>query len=212
VALVYACGGGDSPGPWRRQVGGVETAGRAASAGDMSQALTDGKAVPASDTTSAPPPPTAPPTAVDLEVRDISAPTSSDPVDDGCGGTLSFGPGHLVDGADDSAWRMDGDGTGATLTLQMEGPRRVLSVGLVPGFDHVDCHGTDRFPLGRRITEATWEFDDGSTASQDLMDVGTMQSIPVDVTTSSVRLHIDGVTADPTQDYTAISELGVRGV
>ena len=166
---------------------------------------------------SPPPPPgtpsTAPPTAVDLMVDQVAVPSTSEPTVDGCGEALSFGAGHLTDRADDTTWRMDGDGTGRTLTLALEGTRRVLSVGLVPGFDQVDrCDGTDRFAQNRHITEVSWEFDDGHRVTQRLIDVATMQRVEVDATTRTIVLHIEGVSADPERDFTAISELAVRGV
>ena len=158
-------------------------------------------------------PPTAPPTAVDLVVAGVAVPSTSEPTSDGCGDPVTFDAAHLVDRADATAWRMDGDGTGATLTLTLEGNRRVLSVGLVPGFDRVDpCAGTDRFAQNRRVTQVTWEFDDGSRVTQDLANLATMQRIDVDATTRKIVLHIDDVTADPERNFTPISELAIRGV
>ena len=158
-------------------------------------------------------PPTAPPTAVDLMVDGVTVPSTSEPTSDACGEPVAFDASRLVDGADATAWRMDGDGTGKTLTLTFEGTRRVLSVGLIPGFDHVDpCDGTDRFAQNRRISQVTWEFDDGTRVTQDLIDLATMQRIDVDATTRKIVLHIDGVTADPERNFTPISEIAVRGV
>jgi hypothetical protein len=156
---------------------------------------------------------TSPLTDVDLLVDGIRAPRAAGKVLDDCGDPVSFGARRMVDGDEATAWRMRGDGTGRTVVLELEGPRRVHSVGLVPGFDGYDaCDGRERFPANRRITEVTWEFDDGTRIHQDLMNVASLQRIDVDATTTRVRLHIDGVTADPDQDYTAISELVVRGV
>lgn len=158
-------------------------------------------------------PSTTRPTAVDLVVDSVAVPSTSEPTADGCGDPVSFEASHLVDRADATAWRMDGDGTGETLTLTLGGNRRVLSVGLVPGFDHVDpCDGTDRFAQNRRVTQVTWEFDDGTRVTQDLIDLATMQRIDVDATTKKIVLHIDGVTADPERNFTPISELAIRGV
>jgi hypothetical protein len=155
---------------------------------------------------------TSPLTDVDLLVDEISAPRAAGKVLDDCGDPVSFGARRMIDGDESTAWRMRGDGTGRTVVLELEGPRRIHSVGLLPGFDAVACGGADEFAANRRITEVTWEFDDGSRLRQDLMNVASLQRIDVDTTTTSIRLHIDGVTADPDQDYTAISELVVRGV
>lgn len=159
------------------------------------------------------PPTTEPPTAIDLLVDEITVPATSSATVDGCGDPLSFGARSMIDGEDDTTWRMDGDGTGVTLVLQLEGPRRVLSVGLTPGFDAIDrCDGTDRFATNRRVTHATWEFDDGSRFEQRFIDVATLQRIDVDALTTRIEVHIDGVSADPEADFTAVSELVVRGV
>ena len=165
---------------------------------------------------SPPPPPdtptTVPPTAVDLPIDEVAVPSTAEPTADGCGEPIGFAAGNLIDRADDTAWRMDGDGTGSSLTFTLEGPRRVLSVGLVPGFDQVDrCDGTDRFAQNRRVIDVTWEFDDGQRISQRLVDVATMQRVEVDAATRTIVLHIEGVTADPERDFTAISEVAVRG-
>lgn len=152
-------------------------------------------------------------TDVDLLVDEISAPRAAGKIVDGCGNPVSFGARRMIDGDESTAWRMRGDGTGRTVVLELEGPRRVHSVGLVPGFDAVDgCAGTEQFTANRHITEVTWEFDDGTRVHQGLLNVASLQRIDVDATTTRIRLHIDGVTADPDRDYTAISELVVRGV
>jgi len=155
---------------------------------------------------------TSPLTDVDLLVDGIRAPRAAGKVVDDCGDPVSFGARRMIDGDESTAWRMRGDGTGRTVVLELEGPRRVHSVGLVPGYDAVACDGTDQFTASRRITEVTWEFDDGTRVRQDLIDLATLQRIDVDATTTRILLHIDGVTADPDQDYTALSELVVRGV
>jgi hypothetical protein len=171
----------------------------------------DDAAPPATDP--AAPPSTEPPTAVDLVVDEITVPSTSASTVDGCGDPLSFADRQMIDGVESTAWRMDGDGTGVTVVLRLKGPRRVLSVGLIPGFDAVDpCNGTDHFATGRRLTNVTWEFDGGKRFEQKLINVATLQRIDVDATTSRIELHIDGVSADPQDDFTAVSELVVRGV
>lgn len=180
-------------------------------AGGVALPSPDDPAPPTTDPASTPP--TDPPTAIDLLVDELTVPEPSSSTLDGCGDSLDFGGRNMIDGIDRTTWRMDGDGTGKTLVLQLEGTRRVLSVGLIPGFDAVDpCDGTDRFATNRRITDVTWEFDDGSRVEQRLIDVATVQRIDVDATTTRIKLHLDGVTANPEDDFTAVSELVVRGV
>ncbi|HEY8526728.1 MAG TPA: protein kinase [Acidimicrobiales bacterium] len=156
------------------------------------------------------PPTTAPPT--DLAVADVSATAAAPDSTDGCGSRTTYGPANVVDGARDTGWSVEGDATGETLTLTLDGERRVRSVGLLPGYAKVDaCTGVDRFPENRRPTAVTWRFDDGTAVTQTLADTPELQAIEVDATTSTVEMTIDGVTGDPRRDFTVVSEVTVRG-
>jgi hypothetical protein len=124
-----------------------------------------------------------------------------------------FDSSRLADDKSETAWRMDGDGSGRSITLSLDGPHRIVSVGLIPGYAQVDaCDGSDRFAQNRRITKVTWQFDDGSApVVQELRDAAEMQRVAVSAQATTVTLRIDGVTADPERDFTAISEVDVRG-
>jgi hypothetical protein len=152
------------------------------------------------------------PAPVDLAVSGVTVPATAAAGVDACGNPISYDGYLLVDGIVDTTWRMDGDGTGQTLTLTLDGPRHVREVGLVPGYAKVDpCDGMDRFTQNRRVTTVTWRFDDGSSATQDLADQATMQTLAVDVTTTTITLRLDAVTSSPERDFTAISEISVQG-
>jgi hypothetical protein len=131
---------------------------------------------------------------------------------DACNTPTSFGAGNVVDGVPGTAWRAAGDATGQALTIDLGGERRVLVVGLAPGYDKVDpCDGVDRFPQNRRPTRVTWRFADGTATTQTLDDTRQMQTVTVDAVSDAVELYIEGVTADPERDFTAISEVTVQG-
>ena len=131
---------------------------------------------------------------------------------DACNAPTTFGAANLIDGRPDTAWRVDGDGTGQVLTIDLGGEHRVLEVGLVPGYAKVDpCDGVDRFVQNRRPTQVTWRFADGTSQTQVLADSPEMQTIRLDARSADVELVIDAVTADPERDFTAVSEVLVRG-
>jgi hypothetical protein len=178
-------------------------------AGDLGEAAgrvttTTTTTAPTTTTTTAPPGP--------LVLASASAPATAADGNDACQVSTSYAASNMIDGAPDSAWRMEGDGTGQTLTFALETRRRVTEVGLVPGYNKVDpCDGADRFVQNRRPTAVTWIFDDGSEVTQSLSDVRQLQSVAVNATTTSIRLRIDGVTGSPERDFTAISEVSARG-
>ena len=157
-------------------------------------------------------PTTAPPNPVALTVRSVSAPSTAPSGVDACQTPTGYGAEHLTDGAGDTAWRMPGDATGQTLTLDLGAEHRVLRVGLAPGYNKVDpCGGTDRWAQNRRPTRVTWLFDDGTEVPQTLSDKREMQTLAVDATTTTIGLRIEGTTAAPERDFTAISEVSVQG-
>jgi hypothetical protein len=142
----------------------------------------------------------------------VSAPSTAPSGVDACQTPTSYDAGHLTDGAADTAWRMPGDATGQTLTLDLGAQRRVLRVGLAPGYNKVDpCDGADRWEQNRRPTTVTWLFDDGTETRQTLADTRDMQTLAVDATTTTIGLRIEGTTAAPERDFTAVSEVSVQG-
>ena len=136
--------------------------------------------------------------------------TAADGVD-GAGNPTNYAAANVLDGDPTTAWRMDGDGTGAVLDFSFPQPVQLSAVGLVNGFAKVDPgDGTDRYPQGRRITHVTWTIGDLSVP-QDLADgVRDLQTIPIERRNATeVTLRIDAVTApgDPGYDRTVISDV-----
>jgi hypothetical protein len=156
---------------------------------------------------------TLPPIPTDLAVTSVEVPATAPRSTDGCGQDVAFDAARIADDQTDTAWRMEGDGTGQTITLSLGGAHRIVSVGLIPGYARTDpCDGTNRFAQNRRITRVSWQFDDGSApVVQELRDAAEMQRVPVSAQATTVTVRIEGVTAEPERDFTAISEIDVRG-
>ncbi len=108
------------------------------------------------------------------------------------GTPIVFDPNAAVDGDPVTAWRCPGDAIGEQLTIELAGPVRVTSVGLVPGYDKVDpTSGADRFYENRRVRSVAWWFDDGTRIVQDFADSRELQTIPVDgIVTTSATIEI----------------------
>jgi len=136
---------------------------------------------------------------------------------DASGTPTSYDARNLIDGRQDTCWRMQGDGTGAGIMVTFGRPTAVAEAGLVNGYAKTDpVSGADRYAQERRILKVTWTFSDGRQVDQTLED-GTPQPQSVSVGSgqpvSWVYLRIDVVTGpgDPQFDYTAISELRLAG-
>ena len=208
LTIAAACGGDDG-GADSRAGGDVgEALGSAAST--TSSTITGSTAAPT--TTTVAPPSTTAPTPAPLAVTDVAVPDTGADGMDGCSQPTSYAAANLIDGATDSAWRMPGDATGASITFHLDGSHRVRGLAVLPGYAKVDpCDGADRWSENRRPVAVTWSFDDGSEVAQSLEDSATVQEIVVDATTTTVSLRIDGVTAAAERDFTAISEVVVYG-
>jgi Protein kinase domain len=182
----------------------------------------------ATTTTTAPTTTTTPPTtttevvidpaaAVDQPLTGAAASATAADGIDAAGNPVSYSVLNTTDGDPETAWRVDGDGQGDTLTYRTaSGPIYVTEVGLIPGYAKVDpVDGADRFTENRRIRRVTWEFDGGVTQTQTFVDSRELQSIPIPgVLTSSIRITIDEVTPLPSggRDFTPISEVRIRGI
>ena len=81
----------------------------------------------------------------------VASATAPDSVDD-AGNPTSYGAEHVLDEDPTTAWRVEGDGSGATITVTLSGPARLTQVGLIPGYAKTDAtSGVDRFAQERRI-------------------------------------------------------------
>lgn len=211
LTVAVGCGGGDDDASTDAGADLGETVGSAASTDATSTSTTTTTSTTAPTTTTTPPPTTVP-SAVPLAITDVSVPDTSPDGIDACSQPTSYDAANLTDGLTDSAWRMPGDATGGWITFHLDGDHRVLGLAVLPGYAKVDpCDGADRWSENRRPVAVTWQFDDGTQVAQALEDSATVQEIVVDATTTTISLRIDGVTAAPPRDFTAISEVVVYG-
>jgi hypothetical protein len=135
---------------------------------------------------------------------------------DACGNPNTYGPEKAVDGQRDTAWRIDGDGTGESIQLQFAAPIKVVRVGIIAGFDKIDpCDGTDRFFQGRIVRKARLNFDSGQTFDVALDRVRQIQYFDLpDVPSQQLQIIILATDPPPAKngrDLTAISEIEVWG-
>lgn len=131
---------------------------------------------------------------------------------DGAGEPVSFAAKNLMDGVNSTAWRVNGNGLGVTITLTFGHKVHVTSVGLIPGYDKIDpVTHENRFVQNRRVTSARWSTAQGSLANQTFIDKQTMQVMKFEANATTLRITITGSTASRGRDYTAISEVQVKG-
>jgi hypothetical protein len=137
----------------------------------------------------------------------VASGTAADSVD-GAGDTVSFAATQLADGDPGTAWRVEGDGVGETVTFSWPAPIHVRRIGVVPGYAKQDAvSGEDRFLQNRRVRRATVTFDGGAAVQVDFTDSPVLQTFEVDAVTSTVQLTIESTTRRPDRDYAAMSEV-----
>lgn len=144
----------------------------------------------------------------------IDVPGTAPDSADNAGNPVSYSATNLVDGDPTTAWRTPGDASGTELLLTWPDARTITDIGLINGYAKLDAVGNDdRYGQNRRVLSVTWVFDDGTEVTQRLTEVPDMQLLSLDepVTTSSIRVRIDEVSAPGGRDYTALSELTVSG-
>ncbi|WP_041241349.1 NADase-type glycan-binding domain-containing protein [Geodermatophilus obscurus] len=134
---------------------------------------------------------------------------------DGAGNRTSYVPANMLDGDPATAWRMDGDGTGAVLTFGLDERRPIAQLGLVNGYAKIDpATGEDRYSQERRIVNVSWSVG-GLVHHQPLVDgARCLQTISIPpVQARIVQLRIDAVTepGDARFDKTAISDVLIAG-
>jgi hypothetical protein len=124
-----------------------------------------------------------------------------------------------VDGIDETAWRVNGDGVGAWIKLSYPEEVSVNQIGIIPRHDKIDPagFGTDYFALLHVVRRASFEFSDGTTVPKQFTRDRNMQWLQLDppVTTKSIRIEIQATyppdkTGRPPGGETAISEIKVR--
>jgi hypothetical protein len=135
------------------------------------------------------------------------------------GRRVTYMAANLVDGRNDTCWRVVGDATGTVLTFRLDQPTRLTRVGLVNGYSKIAySHNRpyDWYKGNRRVLSAEWVFDDGSKVSQSFIaDRAMQQQAITPVTTRVVRLRITSVSPPgkgrAARNDTAISEVLLLG-
>jgi hypothetical protein len=168
--------------------------------------------------TKAPPPPARPTDVANLATATV--PATAAPGTDFDGNVVRYEARNMLDGVSATCWRMPGDGSGQTITLELAEETRLRSVGLINGYAKTATSASggslDWYAGNRRVLAVEWLFDDGSVVTQDLTETRRLQTRPVDpVTTSTVELRLITVTPPGTgpsrRDYTAISDVALVG-
>jgi hypothetical protein len=158
--------------------------------------------------------------APDVEIGHTSdasvvAPATAPPGEDVDGNTTSYDASNMLDRVPETAWRMEGDGTGQKIVFTFPEKTRITEVGLINGYAKTARDGgkvLDWYEGHRRIQAVVWIFADGSTVRQNLTDTRELQTIDVDpVEVRKVVLKILGTTEPGTgaarRDMTAISDV-----
>lgn len=122
---------------------------------------------------------------------------------------------NVLDGDPATAWRVEGDGTGESLTFSFAEEVAITELGLVNGYAKVDAHDgeeVDWYERNRVVTEVRWTLDDGEVLEQDLARDREPQVADVPTTlTRTVRLDIVAVSGHDGADRTPISEVVLQG-
>lgn len=145
----------------------------------------------------------------------VRVPETAPPSTDLDGTRARYGARRMLDGKPTTAWRMEGDGTGADISFRLESRTRIQRVGLINGYAK-RVEGVDWYPNNRRVLRASWTFDDGTVVNQPLTARRTMQRMRIEpVATRTVTLTLAQVSppgqGELGRDYTAVSEVVLIG-
>ena len=147
-------------------------------------------------------------------------PATAAPGTDFDGNVVRYDARNMLDGVPTTCWRMPGDGSGETITLELAEETELTRVGLINGYSKTDTDASgqtlDWYVGNRRVLAVEWVFDDGSVVTQDLDETRRLQGTDIEpVTTSTVQLRLVTVTppgqGPSRRDYTAISDVTVVG-
>lgn len=146
----------------------------------------------------------------------VEASATGRPGADVAGDPVAYDAANVLDGDPSTAWRIEGDGTGTTLTFTFDEPVAITSVGMINGYAKTDrgADGTieDWYAQNRVVTEARWDLGDGDVVEQDLGRDTQAQRIDVaTVVTRTITLTIAGVSDAAGRDNTPISEVELFG-
>ena len=146
-------------------------------------------------------------------------PATAPPNEDVDGNMVRYEGRNMLDGVPETTWRMEGDGTGETITFDLAEPTTISEVGMINGYAKTASDGgreLNWYTGNRRVLEVEWVFDDGTTVSQDFANTRNLQTVKVDdVTTSSVQVRLVSVSkpgsGPAARNNTAISEVSLVG-
>lgn len=150
----------------------------------------------------------------------VQVPATAPPNQDVRGNMVRYDGRNMLDGVAQTCWRMIGDGTGKEITLTLQKPTRLTTVGLINGYAKIATDGRgkalDWYHGNRRVLTVEWTFDDGTTVTQDLADTNRLQTVDVGpVTTQTVRLKLVSVSQPgagrAARNNTAISDVSLVG-
>jgi hypothetical protein len=152
------------------------------------------------------------PGAEDLTGRaEATVPKPARASTDNQGNRVTYGAANLFDGEATTCWRTAGDAAGKVLVFRFDEPVTITEVGLINGYAKNDPPN-DWYTANRRVLEAQWSFGSGDPVRQTLEESRDLQTIDVDsVETREVRLRLVQVSPPGGRDYTAISEVALRG-
>ncbi|WP_235736186.1 NADase-type glycan-binding domain-containing protein [Nocardioides alcanivorans] len=124
---------------------------------------------------------------------------------------------NMLDNDPTTAYRIDGDATGATITFTFDEPVTIREIGMINGYAKVDGQGAGRrdwYVSNRKVLRAEWTFDDGTSAVQELRRTTDLQVMQVAATTTQTitlrLLRVSKPGSDP-RNTTAISSVLLRG-
>lgn len=130
---------------------------------------------------------------------------------DNQGNRTTYVAANLSDGEPTTCWRTAGDATGKVLVFRFDEPVTITEVGMINGYAKSDPPN-DWYAANRRVLEAEWRFDSGDPVSQTLENSRDLQTVAVDaVETREVRLRLVQVSPPGGRNFTAISEISLRG-
>ena len=140
----------------------------------------------------------------------VTVPKTAGPGQDADGNPVTYDGANMLDGVPETTWRMAGDGTGSEIVITLPAETRLRSVGMINGYAK-ETTDRDWYHGNRRIVQAEWVFDDGTTVPQTYADTASVQSLDLDVTTTTITLRLIAVSkpgkGPSRRDFTAISDL-----
>ena len=172
-----------------------------------------------SDADPSDPAPTTQPAVVEILTPVRVTPTNTrDAVELRCGGTADYGAWNLFDSDPNTGWGASAaDGAGESVTVDFGRSVHLARVGITPGFTKFGpradqgCASVNAFPFNRFVAEVRWSFDGGPPITQTFQPRGSMQTVPVDVTTGTLTMTILRTQYQGVDTDTVISSMEVRG-